>query len=96
MEQSHFPSPHREQPNRHPTVPVFVGLDHSQHAVQVCVLDPQARVLCNRAIPDNADAIDQIAQRFGPIGAAREAYISAARCVRKPLAGQEACLLPTL
>ena len=31
------------------TLPVFVGLDYSQHAVQVCVLDPNGMVLCNRA-----------------------------------------------
>ena len=62
-----------------PTVPLFVGLDYSQHAVQVCVLDPQGRVLCNRPVPDQADAIDQAVRRFGPVhGAALEACNGAA------------------
>jgi hypothetical protein len=47
-----------------PTVAVFVGLDYFQHAVQVCVLDPAGKALCNRAVPDAADAIAQVAQRF--------------------------------
>jgi hypothetical protein len=33
------------------TLPLFVGLDYSPHAVQLCVLDPQGKVLCNRAVP---------------------------------------------
>jgi transposase len=62
-----------------PTVPLFVGLDYSQHAVQVCVLDAQGSVLCNRALPDAADAIDQAVRRFGAVrGAALEACTGAA------------------
>jgi transposase len=61
------------------TVPLFVGLDYSQHAVQVCILDPQGTVLCNRAVPDDADAIDQAVRRFGSVrGAALEACTGAA------------------
>jgi transposase len=61
------------------TVPVFVGLDYSQHAVQVCVLDPTGHVLANRAVPDDTDAIAQVAGRFGPVaGAALEACTGAA------------------
>jgi transposase len=61
------------------TVPLFVGLDYSQHAVQVCVLDPQGKVLCHRPVPDDADAIDQAVRRFGTVhGAALEACTGAA------------------
>jgi len=61
------------------TLPLFVGLDYSQHAVQVCVLDPQGQVLCNRAVPDSADAIDQAVRRLGSVrGAALEACTGAA------------------
>src|SRR5579872_7133493 len=79
MEQSRFPSPHREQPNMNPTVPLFVGLDYSQHKVQVCALDPTGKVLFNRAVPDDADAIDQAVRRLGVVhGAALEACTGAA------------------
>lgn len=62
-----------------PTVPLFVGLDYSQHAVQLCVLDPAGKVLCNRAVPDSADAIDQAVRRLGIVrGAALEACTGAA------------------
>ena len=61
------------------TLPLFVGLDYSQSAVQVCVLDPQGQVLCNRAVPDSADAIDQAVRRLGSVrGAALEACTGAA------------------
>src|SRR5947199_10744676 len=61
------------------TLPVFVGLDYSQHAVQVCVLDSNGKVLCNRAVPDDADAIAQVVGRFGAVrGAALEACNGAA------------------
>ena len=62
-----------------PTVPLFVGLDYSQHAVQVCLLDPAGKVLCNSPCPDEADRIDQLARRFGTVrGAALEACTGAA------------------
>ncbi len=55
-----------------------VGLDYSQHAVQLCVLDNTGKVLCNRAVPDSADAINQAIQRLGTVhGAAREACTGA-------------------
>src|SRR5262249_24326317 len=41
-----YQSPHLEQPDMAPTLPLFVGLDYSQHAVQVCVLDPAGTALC--------------------------------------------------
>jgi hypothetical protein len=60
------------------TLPLFVALDYSQHAVQLCVLDPQGKVLCNRAVPDSADAIDAV-RRLGNVrGAALEACTGAA------------------
>ena len=62
-----------------PTVPLFVGLDYSQHKVQVCALDPQGKVLGNRAVPDSAAAIDQAVRRLGAVqGAALEACTGAA------------------
>jgi hypothetical protein len=61
------------------TLPLFVRLDYSQHAVQLCVLDPQGKVLCNRAVPDSADAIDAAVRRLGVVqGAALEACTGAA------------------
>src|SRR5262245_25962574 len=61
------------------TLPLFVGLDYSQHAVQVCVLDSQGAVLCNRACPDAASRIDEAVRRFGTArGAALEACTGAA------------------
>src|SRR6516162_3050002 len=78
MEQSYSLTP-SEQPNMQPTVPLFVGLDYSQHKVQVCALDPQGKVLGNRAVPDSgaaqgaaleactgaADLAEELADRFG-------------------------------
>ena len=62
-----------------PTVPLFVGLDYSQHAVQVCVLDRAGKVLCNARCPDDAARIQQLVQRFGAVqGAALEACTGAA------------------
>jgi hypothetical protein len=51
-----------EQPDLSATLPLFVGLDYSQHAVQARALDPVEHVLCNAAA-DNADAIDQAVWR---------------------------------
>jgi transposase len=62
-----------------PTVPLFVGLDYSQHAVQVCVLDRAGKVLCNARCPDDAARIQQLVQRFGTVqGSALEACTGAA------------------
>jgi transposase len=61
------------------TLPLSVGLDYSQHAVQLCVLDSQGKVLCHRAVADSADAIDQAVRRLGSVrGAALEACTGAA------------------
>jgi transposase len=61
------------------TLPLFVGLDYSPHAVQLCVLDPQGKVLCNRAVDDSAHAIDAAVRRLGNVhGAAWEACTGSA------------------
>src|SRR5262249_9853926 len=62
-----------------PTVPVFLGLDYSQDAVQLCLLDSQGKVLCNKDLPDQAAAIAATAQRYGTVkGCALEACTGAA------------------
>ena len=63
------------------TLPVFVGLDYSQHAVQVCVLDPNGKVLCNRAVADDAGAIAQVAHsvKVSPLSSRRSNTPPAAR-----------------
>jgi transposase len=61
------------------TVPLFVGLDYSQAAVQVCVLDPAGKVLANARCPDDAQRLDELVRRFGTVkGAALEACTGAA------------------
>ncbi|HEY7154118.1 MAG TPA: transposase [Gemmataceae bacterium] len=61
------------------TLPLFVGLDYSQHAIQLCVLDSYGKVLCNRPVDDSADAIDAAVRRLGIVkGAALEACTGAA------------------
>jgi hypothetical protein len=61
------------------TLPLFVGLDYSQHDIQLCVLDPQGKVLCNRPVDNSADALDATVRRFGIVqGAALEACTGAA------------------
>jgi transposase len=73
-----------------PTVSLFVGLDYSQHAVQVCVLDPACKVLCDCAVPDSADAIDQLVRPRGPFrGAALEACTGAANLAQECCGGQD-------
>jgi transposase len=79
MEQTRFIHPILEQPDMPPSLPLFVGLDYSQHDVQLCVLDPQGQLLCNRPVADSADAIDATGRRFGIVkGAALEACTGAA------------------
>ena len=47
------------------TVRVFVGLDYHDAGVQVCVLDPQGRVLANAACPNDAQALAEFVGRHG-------------------------------
>ena len=61
------------------SVPVFVGLDYHQDAVQVCVLNWEGRVLCNRSTANDATQIEQLAARHGsPRRVAIEACCGAA------------------
>ena len=46
--------PHREQPDRAPTLPRFVGLDYSRNAGPVCILDFAGMVLGNHDCPEAA------------------------------------------
>jgi transposase len=60
-------------------IPVFVGLDYHSEAVQVCVLDGEGRVLCNRSCTNDAEAIGRLVERHGrPQTAAIEACCGAA------------------
>ena len=47
------------------SVPVFVGLDYHQDVVQVCVLDPDGKVLANRATANDVNVIRMLSTRFG-------------------------------
>jgi len=46
-------------------IPVFVGLDYHQSLVQVCVVDAEGRLLCNRGCANSWRAIKAQAERFG-------------------------------
>ena len=60
-------------------IPVCVGLDYHQVAVQVCVLDYVGRVLVNRLCDNDWMAIRSLAERIGRVqGAAIEACTGAA------------------
>ncbi len=60
-------------------IPVYVGLDYHQRAVQVCVVDRTGRVLCNRSCANDWAAIRELAERFGTVaGAAIESCTGAA------------------
>jgi transposase len=61
------------------TVRVFVGLDYHDAGVQVCVLDPQGRVLANAPCPNDAVAlVEFVAQHGNQVFAAIEACTGAA------------------
>jgi len=47
------------------SVPVFVGLDYHQDAVQVCVLNQQGASLCNRSVTNDAETIDRVVTLHG-------------------------------
>lgn len=47
------------------SVPVFVGLDYHQDAVQVCVLDQAGQQLCNRSVNNEVGDIERIMTRHG-------------------------------
>ena len=47
------------------SVPVFVGIDYHQDAVQVCVLDTEGKSLCNRSVANRASAIERTILSYG-------------------------------
>ena len=47
------------------SVCVYVGLDYHQSWVQVCILDAQGGVLCNRRCDNDATALQSLVQRYG-------------------------------
>ena len=49
------------------TLPVIVGLDYSDRAVQVCVLDVQGQIVGNRACANNWEAIVKFAESRGRV-----------------------------
>jgi transposase len=61
------------------TVRVFVGLDYHYAGVQVCILDPQGRVLANAPCPNDAVALAEfVAQHGNQVFAAIEACTGSA------------------
>jgi transposase len=70
-------------------VPVFVGLDYHQDAVQVCVLDSQGKQLENQSVANNAAAVAAVARRHGrPQRVALEACCGAADLADELMARQ--------
>jgi transposase len=66
------------------SVKIFVGLDYHQELVQVCVLDETGRVLTNRSLLNNAEAILNAVERFGAVQAvAIEACCGAANLAQE-------------
>lgn len=60
-------------------IPVFVGLDYHQDAVQVCVLDASGKQLVNRSCVNDWQAIERVVRRQGtPMRVAIEACTGAA------------------
>lgn len=47
------------------SIPVFVGLDYHQDAVQVCVVDGEGHTLCNRSVANELADIERTATRHG-------------------------------
>jgi hypothetical protein len=46
-------------------VTTFVGLDYHQDSVQVCILDQEGKIPCNRSVENHADVVVQVASRYG-------------------------------
>ncbi|HET8636713.1 MAG TPA: IS110 family transposase [Acidobacteriaceae bacterium] len=65
-------------------VPVFVGLDYHQDAIQVCVLNSKGDVLLNRSASNDCD---QLARLVNPLGQVRRVGIEA--CCGSAALGQE-------
>ena len=60
------------------SIPVSVGLDYHTDTIQVSILDPAGRQLCNRSVPNDAEAIVQLFVPFLVQGVAVEACSGAA------------------
>jgi len=70
------------------TVPVYVGLDYHQAAVQVCVLDGRGRVLANRSCGNDSRMIDEVVRPHGEsVQAAIEACCGAADLAEELIQG---------
>lgn len=66
------------------SLPVFVGLDYHQDAVQVCVIDSEGRRLSNRSVPNDLGEIERAATRHGrPQRIAIEACCGAAELAER-------------
>ena len=71
------------------TLPLFVGLDYHQQAVQVCVLDAQGRQLLNRPLDNDCQAIAAaVAQLGGTVQRAGIESCSGAADLAQELADQ--------
>lgn len=46
-------------------IPVFVGLDYHQDSVQVCVLDSEGLMVCNRSVANDASTIKRVIKPHG-------------------------------
>lgn len=65
-------------------VAVQVGLDYHQEQVQVCVMDEEGDVLCNRLVHNDAATIQHAVEQFGVVrGAAIEACCGAANLAQE-------------
>jgi transposase len=47
------------------SVTTFVGLDYHQDAIQVCILDQEGKMRCNRSVANDVAAVVQVATRYG-------------------------------
>jgi transposase len=66
------------------SVPVFVGLDYHQDAVQVCVLNDEGKILTNRSVDNDVQAVNRVATRHGrPVRIAIEACCGAANLAQQ-------------
>lgn len=46
-------------------VAVFVGLDYHQESIQVCILDQEGKVRCNRSTVNDGDAVARLIECYG-------------------------------
>jgi transposase len=65
-------------------LPVFVGFDYHQEAVQMCILSERGERLCNRSVPNDVEVIHQLMVQHGtPRRVAIEACCGAADLAEK-------------